>query len=86
MGKERPPQPSDWLDKQLKAPSFSALLLVVFLSSMSFAISLWYMLVWQQLIRSWTMLKIAVSWIPFDIGAILSTVLVAWLIPRLAAQ
>ena len=69
-----------------KALSFSALILVVLLSYMSFSISLWYMLAWQQLLRSWTLLDIAVGWIPFAVGAIMSTVLAAWLIPRLAAQ
>jgi Na+/melibiose symporter-like transporter len=66
--------------------SFSALIPVVMLSFMSFAISLWYMLAWQQLVRSWTLLEIAIGWIPFGIGAIASTVLAAWLIPRVPAQ
>ncbi|CAJ2500257.1 Uu.00g031100.m01.CDS01 [Anthostomella pinea] len=69
-----------------KASSFPTVLLVVLLSAMSFAISLWYMLAWQQIVRGLSMLEIAVTWIPFRIGAIASTLVAAWLIPRLAAQ
>ncbi|KAF2160377.1 hypothetical protein M409DRAFT_34162, partial [Zasmidium cellare ATCC 36951] len=69
-----------------KTPTFSALATVVMLSYMAFAISLWYMVAWQQLLRLWTPMQIAIGWIPFAIGSVGSTFLAAWLIPRLAAQ
>ncbi len=53
---------------------------------MSFGISLWYMLAWQQLIRGWTILELTVGWIPFGVGATAAVLFAAWLIPRLAAQ
>jgi MFS family permease len=69
-----------------RAPSFTALVFVVLLSYMSFGISLWYMLAWQQLIRGWTVLDLTVGWIPFALGATIAVLFAAWLIPRLAAQ
>lgn len=69
-----------------KTPTFSGLAAVVMLSYMAFAISLWYMVAWQQLLRHWTAMQIAIGWIPFGIGSVASTFLAAWLIPRLAAQ
>ncbi|KAF5536723.1 efflux pump antibiotic resistance [Fusarium phyllophilum] len=53
---------------------------------MSVGIALWYMVAWQQLIRDWTVLNIAIGWIPYGIGASFAVTLAAWLIPRLAAQ
>ena len=69
-----------------KAPSFAPLVLVVLLSYMSFGTLLWYMVAWQQLLRSYSILSFAVGWTPFAIFATLSAPLAAFLIPRLAAQ
>ncbi|KAH8900245.1 MFS general substrate transporter [Thozetella sp. PMI_491] len=69
-----------------RAPTFTALIFVVLLSYMSFGISLWYMLAWQELLRGWTVLEVAWGWIPFGIGANAAVLLAAWLMPRLAAQ
>ncbi|KAG5743988.1 hypothetical protein H9Q70_013315 [Fusarium xylarioides] len=68
------------------APTFTALIIVVLLTYMSVGIALWYMVAWQQLIRDWTVLNIAIGWIPYGIGASFAVTLAAWLIPRLAAQ
>ncbi|KAF5011025.1 hypothetical protein FDECE_2832 [Fusarium decemcellulare] len=69
-----------------KAPSFLPLILVVLLSYMSFGTGLWYMVAWQQLLRSWSVLSFAIGLTPFAIGAGLAASLAAWLIPRMAAQ
>ncbi|KAK8046733.1 hypothetical protein PG996_014797 [Apiospora saccharicola] len=69
-----------------RTPTFTALVFVVLLSYMSFGISLWYMISWQQELRGWTVMQTAVGWIPFAVGAIVAVGLAAWLIPRLAAQ
>lgn len=69
-----------------KIPTFSALVIVVLLSFMSYATSLYYMIAWQQLLRGWTALDVAIGWIPFAIGAVASTLVAAWLIARLPAQ
>ncbi|KAH7009655.1 major facilitator superfamily-domain-containing protein [Ilyonectria destructans] len=68
------------------APTFTALLFVVLLTYMSVGISLWYMVAWQQLLRNWTVLQLAIGWIPFSIGASMAVGLAAWLIPRMEAQ
>ncbi|KAK9371394.1 major facilitator superfamily domain-containing protein [Lipomyces kononenkoae] len=67
-------------------PSFNALIFVILFIYMSVGISLWYMVAWQQLIRGWTVLQVAIGWIPFGIGASMAVSLAAWLIPRLDAQ
>lgn len=67
-------------------PTFGALIFVVLLTYMSVGIGLWYMVAWQQLIRGWTVLEVAVGWIPYSVGASLAVGLAAWLVPRLAAQ
>ncbi|KAJ5093600.1 MFS general substrate transporter [Penicillium angulare] len=69
-----------------KAPSFKALIFVVLFIYMSVGISLWYMVAWEQLIRNWTVLHVAVGWIPYGIGASIAVILAAWLIVRLEAQ
>lgn len=69
-----------------KAPTFTALLFVVLLSYMSFGISLWYMIAWEQLLRGLDVLGTAVVWIPFVPGSTVAIFAAAWLIPRLAAQ
>lgn len=53
---------------------------------MSVGIALWYMVAWQQLIRGWTVLHVAVGWLPYAIGASIAVLLAAWLMPRLEAQ
>lgn len=68
------------------APTFTALVFVVLLTYMSVGIALWYMVAWQQLIRAWTVLNVAVGWIPYCVGAVIAVGLAAWLIPRLEAQ
>lgn len=67
-------------------PTFAALIGVVLLTYMSVGIALWYMVAWQQLIRDWTVLQVAVGWIPYSVGASLAVALAAWLIPRLEAK
>jgi len=69
-----------------KTPSFSALVLVVTLSYMSFAISQWYTITWLQTQRHWSVLETAVGYTPFLVVGPLSVFLAAWLLPRLAAQ
>ncbi|PIG88704.1 hypothetical protein AARAC_000584 [Aspergillus arachidicola] len=69
-----------------QAPSFKALILVVLFIYMSVGISLWYMVVWEQLIREWTVLHVAVGWIPYGLGASIAVTGAAWLIPHLEAQ
>ncbi|KAH6685853.1 major facilitator superfamily [Plectosphaerella plurivora] len=68
------------------APTFLALMLVALLTYMAVGISLWYMVAWQQFIRKWTVLHVAIGWIPYSIGATLSVGMAAWLIPRIEAQ
>ncbi|KAF5009102.1 hypothetical protein FDECE_4654 [Fusarium decemcellulare] len=69
-----------------KGRSFKALTTVVLFIYMSVGITLWYMVAWQQLLRGWTVLHVAVGWIPYGIGASVAVTLAAWLIPRLEAQ
>ncbi|CAI7618920.1 unnamed protein product [Penicillium viridicatum] len=69
-----------------KAPSFNALIFVVLFIYMSVGILLWYMVAWEQLIRDWAVLHIAVGWIPYGIGASVAVVVAAWLITLLEAQ
>jgi MFS family permease len=69
-----------------RAPSFSAILLVVLLAYMSFGILLWYSVSWQQTLRQASVLDIGIRFIPFGIGSLASVALAAWLIPRVAAQ
>lgn len=69
-----------------KAPTFTALIFVVLMTYMSFGISLWYMVAWQQLLRHWSVLHLAAGWSPFCVGASMAVGLAAWLIPRLQAQ
>ncbi len=69
-----------------KAPSFAPLLLVVLLNYMAMGTILWYMLLWQQNLRHWSVLHTAIGWSPFIVVATLGSLLAAWLVPRLAAQ
>ncbi|KAL3252643.1 hypothetical protein ABHI18_009973 [Aspergillus niger] len=72
--------------KIFKAPSFLPLVLVVLLSYMSFGNLQWYMVLWQQDIRGWSVLQFSLGWTPFAIVGTLGAGLAAWLIPRVAAQ
>ena len=69
-----------------RIPTFAAVGVVALISSMSFSASLYYMVAWQQLLRGWSALDIAIGWIPFAIGAVASTLIAAWLIARVPAQ
>lgn len=69
-----------------KGPSFGALIFVVLVTYMAFSISSFYIVAWQQIIRGWSVMQIAVGWIPFIFGATFAVGLAAWLIPRLEAQ
>lgn len=69
-----------------KAPSFGALIFVVLVTYMGFSISSFYMVAWQQIVREWTVMQIALGWLPFIFGATFAVGLAAWLIPRLEAQ
>ncbi|POS71892.1 hypothetical protein DHEL01_v209711 [Diaporthe helianthi] len=69
-----------------KAPTFTALLFVVLLSYMSFGISLWYMIAWEQLLRGRDVIQLTAEWTPFVPGSVMAVFIAAWLIPRLAAQ
>ena len=68
------------------AASFNALIVVVLFIYMAVGISLWYMVAWQQLIRGWTVLHVAVGWIPYGFGASAAVTLAAWLVTVLEAQ
>ncbi|KAL3454444.1 major facilitator superfamily domain-containing protein [Aspergillus insuetus] len=68
------------------APSFNALILVVLFIYMSVGISLWYMVAWQQLVRDWTVLHVAIGWIPYGVGASAAVILAAWLVTVWEAQ
>ncbi|KAL2285792.1 hypothetical protein FJTKL_07512 [Diaporthe vaccinii] len=69
-----------------KAPTFTAMLFVVLLSYMSFGISLWYMIAWEQILRGLNVIQLTVAWTPFVPGSVIAVFIAAWLIPRLAAQ
>ncbi|EFX01474.1 major facilitator superfamily transporter [Grosmannia clavigera kw1407] len=69
-----------------RAPTFSALICVNLLTYMSFGISLWYLIAWQQLIRGLSVLDFVVHWLPFCLSALAAVGIAAFLIPRLAAQ
>lgn len=69
-----------------KAPSFSALILVVLLNYMAVGTLIWYQVLWLQEVWGWSPLQFAVGWTPFLIFGTGAAGLAAWLIPRLAAQ
>ncbi|KAI8648350.1 hypothetical protein LRP88_02194 [Fusarium phalaenopsidis] len=83
---------SRWAEEPIMPPSifrgksFKALTIVVLFIYMAVGITLWYMVAWQQLIREWSVLEVAVGWIPYGLGASFAVILAAWLIPRLEAQ
>lgn len=69
-----------------KAPSFLALITVVFFSVMSFGIFSWYFFVWCLKVRKETMLTASASITPLTVGGVIAAFTAAWLIPRLPAQ
>jgi MFS family permease len=69
-----------------KTPTFTALILVVVLSYMGFAVSQWYTVTWLQRIRGWSVMQTTAAYTPFLIIGPLSVAMAAWLLPRLAAQ
>ena len=69
-----------------KTPTFTALILVVIMSYMAFAISQWYTITWLQQVRGWTVMQTMVGYSPFLVIGPLSVGLAAWLIPRVDAQ
>jgi len=68
------------------APSFLALIIVVLFSVMSYGISIWYLIAWQQNIRRWTVFHFAIGLLPHAVAGGLAAPVAAWLIPRVAAQ
>ncbi|KAI1089182.1 MFS general substrate transporter [Rostrohypoxylon terebratum] len=69
-----------------KAPSFTALIFVVLLNFMAAGSLFWYMVLWLQEVRHWTLIQFAVGWTPFGLGGAAATFLAAYLIPRVPAQ
>lgn len=68
------------------APSVLPLILVIFLSFMSFGIFVWYISLWELLVRNQSMLTTSAEIQPFTVCGALAAVSAAWLIPRLSAQ
>jgi hypothetical protein len=68
------------------APSMGALIIVVFLSLMSFGIFIWYFIAWNLTIRGDSLLTSAARIQPLTVGDTFAAILAAWLIPRLPAQ
>jgi hypothetical protein len=68
------------------APSFFPLIVVVTFSVMSYGITLWYMVAWQQLVRHWTVLEFSAGLAPHAVFGGFAAPAAAWLIPRVAAQ
>jgi hypothetical protein len=68
------------------APSFFSLIIVVLFIIMSYGITLYYMVAWQQLIRHWSVLHFAAGLAPHAIIGGCAAPVAAWLIPRVAAQ
>lgn len=69
-----------------RAPTFAPLIVVNLLTYMSFGITLWYLIAWQQLVRGLSVLDFVVDWLPFSISALAAVGIAAFLIPHLAAQ
>ncbi|RFU26450.1 hypothetical protein B7463_g9879, partial [Scytalidium lignicola] len=68
------------------APSFLPLVITVLFCFMANSTFLWYMVIWLQTLRGYSVFQFAVSWTPFGIIGTVGALLSAWLIPRLAAQ
>ncbi|KAH8797340.1 major facilitator superfamily domain-containing protein [Xylogone sp. PMI_703] len=69
-----------------KAPSFAALILVLFLVFMSLGTYIWYVTVILAKIRGWDPVLLGVSWIPMAICGIFAAFFAAWAVPRMPAQ
>ena len=69
-----------------RAPSFSPLALVVIFSFMAYSTFIWYLVVWQQQVRHWSVLSTSIGLSPISICAATAAFIAAWLIPRMAAQ
>ena len=69
-----------------RAPSFSSLALVVIFSFMAYSTFIWYLVVWQQQVRHWSVLSTSIGLSPIAICATTAAFIAAWLIPRMAAQ
>ena len=72
--------------KIFKAPSFSALIVVVLVSFMAYGVFIWYLIAWQQNIRHWSVLSTAIGLTPVAVCSSIAAIIAAWMIPRLAAQ
>jgi hypothetical protein len=68
------------------APPMGALIIVIFLSLMSFGIFIWYFIVWNLTIRGDSLLASAARIQPLTVSGTFAALLAAWLIPRLPAQ
>ncbi|KEZ46729.1 putative transporter [Scedosporium apiospermum] len=69
-----------------KTSNLKALTVVVLSIYMSVGILLWYMVAWQQLVRKWDTLHVALGWIPYGVGASIAVLLAAALIPIMEAK
>ncbi|SPO06328.1 related to aminotriazole resistance protein [Cephalotrichum gorgonifer] len=69
-----------------KTPTFTALIFVVVMSYMGFAVGQWYTITWLQQVRGWSVMDTAVGYTPFIIIGPISVAMAAWFLPRMAAQ
>ncbi|PNP39574.1 hypothetical protein TGAMA5MH_08593 [Trichoderma gamsii] len=69
-----------------KAPSFSAIVVVLFLIFMSLGIYLWYVVVFLLNIRHYSAVILGCVWIPMAICGVGAAFLAAWAVPRMPAQ
>ena len=69
-----------------RAPSFTATIIVVLFSFMSYGTFIWYMIAWQQKIRHWSVVSTAWGLTPLAIFSAAGAFTAAWLVPRLAVQ
>ncbi|PCG91555.1 Major facilitator superfamily domain, general substrate transporter [Penicillium occitanis (nom. inval.)] len=68
------------------APSVLPLIIVVFLSFMSFGVVSWYTFEWNINIRGYSILSAAAAVQPLTVGGAFAAFTASWLIPRLSAQ
>lgn len=69
-----------------KAPSFSAIVIVLFLIFMSLGIYLWYVVVFLLNIRHYSAVILGCVWIPMAICGVGAAFLAAWAVPKMPAQ
>ena len=67
-------------------PSFTPLILSVFLVMMSFGIFLWYIEVWELTVRDYTIIAAGASISPIVLSGSTMSVVAGWLVQRLDAQ